>query len=110
MVASQQRPSEAWPRVVCPLMDLPLCAPASPTNFRAPGTPHARFFWFEAVRTGVREPGEGASQEAIPMEHGHFDRLARAMAAGVSRRSVLRRAAGSAMTSPLGLVGISAAA
>ena len=44
------------------------------------------------------------------MEHEHFDRIARAMAAGVSRRSVLRRAAGSAMTSPLGLFGISAAA
>src|SRR5215204_841494 len=44
------------------------------------------------------------------MEHDHFDRIARAMAAGVSRRSMLRRAAGSAMTSPLGLFGISAAA
>jgi hypothetical protein len=44
------------------------------------------------------------------MEHDHFDRLVRAMAAGVSRRSVLRRAAGSALTSPLGLFGISAAA
>src|SRR5215212_246004 len=43
------------------------------------------------------------------MEHDHFDRIARAMAAGVSRRSMLRRAAGSAMTSPLGLFGISAA-
>ena len=39
------------------------------------------------------------------MDHEHFDRLARAMAAGVSRRSMLRRAAGSAMTSPLALVG-----
>ena len=44
------------------------------------------------------------------MEHAHVDRIARAMAAGVSRRSMLRRAAGSAMTSPLGLFGISAAA
>ena len=44
------------------------------------------------------------------MDHEHFDRLARAMVAGVSRRSVLRRAAGSAMTSPLALLGISAAA
>src|SRR5829696_894275 len=44
------------------------------------------------------------------MEHDHFDRIARAMAAGVSRRSMLRRAARSAMTSPLGLFGISAAA
>jgi hypothetical protein len=44
------------------------------------------------------------------MEHEHFDRFVRAMAAGVSRRSVLRRAAGSAMTSPLALAGISAAA
>ena len=44
------------------------------------------------------------------MEHEHFDRIARAMAAGVSRRSMLRRAAGSAMTSPLGLFGVSAAA
>jgi hypothetical protein len=44
------------------------------------------------------------------METQRFDRLARAMAAGVSRRSVLRRAAGSAMTSPLALMGISAAA
>jgi hypothetical protein len=44
------------------------------------------------------------------MDHGHLDRLARAMAAGVSRRSVLRRAAGSAMTSPLALFGINAAA
>src|SRR5215217_5705930 len=43
------------------------------------------------------------------MEHEHFDRIARAMAAGVSRRSMLRRAAGSAMTSPLGLLGIGAA-
>ena len=44
------------------------------------------------------------------MDHGHVDRLARALAAGVSRRSVFRRAAGSAMTSPLALFGISAAA
>src|SRR5215208_143259 len=44
------------------------------------------------------------------MEHDHFDRIARALAAGVSRRSMLRRAAGSAMSSPLGLFGISAAA
>src|SRR5215207_9139219 len=44
------------------------------------------------------------------MEHDHFDRIARAMAAGVSRRSMLRRAASSAMTTPLGLFGISAAA
>src|SRR5215213_1373079 len=44
------------------------------------------------------------------MEHEYFDRFARALAAGVSRRSVLRRAAASAMTSPLGLVGINAAA
>src|SRR5829696_8682449 len=44
------------------------------------------------------------------MEHDHFDRIARAMAAGGSRRSMLRRAAGSAMTTPLGLFGISAAA
>jgi hypothetical protein len=44
------------------------------------------------------------------MDHGRFDRLARAMAAGSSRRSVLRCAAGSVMTSPLALFGISAAA
>src|SRR5215204_3420148 len=44
------------------------------------------------------------------MEHDHFDRIARGLAAGVSRRSMLRRAAGSAMTTPLGLFGISAAA
>jgi hypothetical protein len=44
------------------------------------------------------------------MDHAQLDRLARAMAAGVSRRSVLRRAAGSAMTSPLALFGVSAAA
>ena len=44
------------------------------------------------------------------MDHEHFDRLARAMVAGVSRRSVLRRAAGSAITTPLGLLGIGAAA
>jgi hypothetical protein len=44
------------------------------------------------------------------MEHEYFDRFARALAAGVSRRSMLRRAAGSAMTSPLGLFGINAAA
>ena len=44
------------------------------------------------------------------MEQTHIDRLARAMAAGVSRRAVFRRAAGSAMTSPLALLGVSAAA
>ena len=44
------------------------------------------------------------------MDHEHLDRLARAMVAGVSRRSVLRRTAGAAMTSPLALLGISAAA
>jgi hypothetical protein len=49
-------------------------------------------------------------QEGIPMDHGQVDRLARALAGGVSRRSVFRRAAGSAMTSPLALFGISAAA
>jgi hypothetical protein len=44
------------------------------------------------------------------MELEHLDRIARAMAAGVSRRNMLRRAAGSAMSTPLGLFGISAAA
>jgi hypothetical protein len=44
------------------------------------------------------------------MEQTHIDRLARAMAAGVSRRAVFRRAAGSALTSPLALFGVSAAA
>jgi hypothetical protein len=44
-------------------------------------------------------------KEAGPVEFRDFDRLARAMAAGVSRRSMLRRAVGSAMTSPLTLLG-----
>src|SRR5688500_756091 len=44
------------------------------------------------------------------MEHEHFDRLARTLASGVSRRSVLRRAAASAMASPLALAGVNAAA
>jgi hypothetical protein len=44
------------------------------------------------------------------MDYEHFDQLARAMADGISRRSILRRAAGSALTSPLALVGISATA
>ena len=39
------------------------------------------------------------------MEHRDFDYLARAMASGVSRRSVLRRAVGSAVASPLTLLG-----
>ena len=56
------------------------------------------------------EGGFYARKEGILMDHGHLDRLARTMAAGVSRRSVLRRAAGSAMTSPLALVAIGAAA
>jgi hypothetical protein len=51
-----------------------------------------------------------AAQEAPAMDFEHLDRLARALAAGVSRRSILRRAAGSAITSPLALVGISATA
>jgi hypothetical protein len=44
------------------------------------------------------------------MEYRDFDHLVRSMADGISRRSVLRRAAGSAITSPLALVGISATA
>jgi hypothetical protein len=41
------------------------------------------------------------------MDYRDFDHLVRSMADGISRRSVLRRAAGSAITSPLALVGIS---
>ncbi len=44
------------------------------------------------------------------MDYRDFDHLVRSMADGISRRSVLRRAAGSAITSPLALVGISATA
>ena len=43
------------------------------------------------------------------MEHETFDHLVRTMADRISRRSVLRRAAGSAMASPLGLAGITTA-
>ncbi len=43
------------------------------------------------------------------MEQQSFDRFVRKMATGVSRRSVLRRAAGSAITSPLALLGSSVA-
>ena len=39
------------------------------------------------------------------MDYGRFDRLVRDMATGVSRRSVLRRAAGSAVAGPLVLLG-----
>src|SRR5829696_10593429 len=52
----------------------------------------------------------GAAQEALTMDYEHLDRLARALADGISRRTVLRRVAGSAITSPLALVGISATA
>jgi hypothetical protein len=52
----------------------------------------------------------GAAQETLTMDYEHLDRLARALADGISRRSVLRRAAESAITSPLALVGISATA
>ena len=44
------------------------------------------------------------------MDYRDFDHLVRSMADGISRRSVLRRVAGSAITSPLALVGISATA
>ncbi|MBW3632282.1 MAG: hypothetical protein KY456_04550 [Chloroflexi bacterium] len=44
------------------------------------------------------------------MEHETFDQFVRALAAGISRRSMLRRAAGSAIASPLVLVGISTTA
>ena len=43
------------------------------------------------------------------MDTRDVDRLVRAMAAGLSRRSMVRRAAGSALTSPLGLFSLSAA-
>ena len=43
------------------------------------------------------------------MEHETFDQLVRTMADRISRRSVLRRAAGSAIASPLGLAGITTA-
>ena len=41
------------------------------------------------------------------MDYRDFDHLVRSLATGVSRRSFLRRTAGSAITSPLALVGIS---
>ena len=43
------------------------------------------------------------------MEIHDFDHWTRSMANGLSRRSILRRAAGSAIASPLALVGISTA-
>jgi hypothetical protein len=43
------------------------------------------------------------------VEYPNFDRIVRSMAAGVSRRSVLRRAAGSALASPLAVLGFGAA-
>jgi hypothetical protein len=41
------------------------------------------------------------------MDYRDFDHLVRSMADGISRRSIVRRAVGSAITSPLALVGIS---
>ena len=41
------------------------------------------------------------------MDYRDFDHLVRSMADGISRRFILRRTAGSAITSPLALVGIS---
>jgi hypothetical protein len=43
------------------------------------------------------------------MEYREFDRMVRAMTTGVSRRSMLRRAAGSAIASPRTLVGLNVA-
>ena len=44
------------------------------------------------------------------MDHQEFDRLVRKLATGISRRSVLRRAAGTAVASPLAVLGFDAAA
>jgi hypothetical protein len=44
------------------------------------------------------------------MDYRDFDHLVRSMADGISRRSILRRAAGSALTSPLAFLGISTTA
>jgi hypothetical protein len=49
------------------------------------------------------------SWEAERVEHRNFDRIVRSMASGVSRRSVLRRAAGSAIATPMALLGFGAA-
>jgi hypothetical protein len=43
------------------------------------------------------------------MEHERFDRLVRTLTSGISRRSVLRRAAGTAITSPMAVLGFDAA-
>ena len=43
------------------------------------------------------------------MDHPDFDQLARTMTTGASRRSLLRRMAASALTSPMGFLGIASA-
>ena len=50
-----------------------------------------------------------APWEAFNMDHPDFDRLARTMTTGASRRSLLRRMAASAIASPMGFLGITSA-
>ncbi len=50
-----------------------------------------------------------APWEALNMDYPDFDRFARTMGTGASRRSLLRRMAASALASPMGFFGITSA-